>query len=93
MSTRIKYTDEPIGPVRVVPDFLPPPEELAFREEAVKITIVLSKRSVEFFKAEARRHNIQYQKMIRRLLDRYAERYATSGAVAPPRSPRRRAAG
>jgi hypothetical protein len=43
----------------VIPDFLPPPEELAFREEAVKVTIALSKRSVEFFKAEARRHNIQ----------------------------------
>ena len=93
MSTRIKYTDEPIGPVRVVPDFLPPPEELAFREEAVKVTIALSKRSVEFFKAEARRHNIQYQKMIRRLLDRYAERYATPRAGAPSRSTRRRAAG
>ena len=85
MRTRIKYTDEPIGPVRVVPDFLPPPEELVFREEAVKVTIALSKRSVEFFKAEARRHNIQYQKMIRWLLDRYAERYTASAAGAPPR--------
>jgi hypothetical protein len=92
MSTRIKYTDEPIGPVRVVPDFLPPPEELVFREETVKITIALSKRSVEFFKAEARRHNIQYQKMIRRLLDRYAERYATPAAAAAPRPTRRRPA-
>jgi len=93
MSTRIKYTDEPLGPMTVIPDFLPPPEELAFREEAVKVTIALSKRSVEFFKAEARRHNIQYQKMIRRLLDRYTERYATPGAVAPPRPTRRRSAG
>jgi len=92
MSTRRKYTDEPIGPVRVIPDFLPPPEELIFREEAVKVTIALSKRSVEFFKAEARRHNIQYQKMIRRLLDRYTEHYATPGAVTPPRPSRRRAA-
>jgi hypothetical protein len=93
MSTRRKYTDEPIGPMRVIPDFLPSPEELAFREEAVKVTIALSKRSVEFFKTEARRHNIQYQKMIRRLLDRYAERYATPDAGVPPRSPRRRSAG
>ena len=92
MSTRIKYTDEPLGPMTVIPDFLPPPEELAFREEAVKVTIALSKRSVEFFKAEARRHNIQYQKMIRRLLDRYTERYATPGAITPPRPSRRHAA-
>jgi predicted DNA binding CopG/RHH family protein len=55
--------------VRVVRDFLPPPEELAFREEAVKVTLALSKRSVEFFKAAAARHNTQYQRMIRRLLD------------------------
>jgi predicted DNA binding CopG/RHH family protein len=65
---------------------------LVFREEAVKVTIALSKRSVEFFKAEARRHNIQYQKMIRRLLDRYAERYATPSAAAPSRAKRRRPA-
>jgi len=59
----------------------------------VKVTIALSKRSIEFFKAEARRHNTQYQKMIRRLLDRYAERYADPGPLAPPRSTRRRTAG
>jgi hypothetical protein len=92
MSKPIKYTNEPIGAVRAVPDFLPPPEELVFREEAVKVTIALSKRSVEFFKAEARRHNIRYQKMIRGLLDRYAERYAHSTKVGPARPPRRRTA-
>jgi hypothetical protein len=92
MNKAIKYTNEPIGPVRAVPDFLPPPEELVFREEAVKVTIALSKRSVEFFKAEAGRHNIQYQKIIRRLLDRYAERYARPSGVDPARPPRRRTA-
>ncbi len=76
MSAKIKYTDEPLGKLRVVPDFLPPPEDLVFREEGVKVTISLSKRSVEFFKNEARKHNTQYQRMIRRLLDAYAERYA-----------------
>lgn len=76
MAAKIKYTDEPIGSPRVIADFLPPPEDLAFREEGVKITLALSKRSVEFFKREAQRHNTQYQRMIRRLLDAYAERYA-----------------
>ena len=71
MSAKIKYSDEPIGPVKVVPDFLPSPEELAFKEDTVKITITLSKESVEFFKQEAKRHHMQYQKMIRRLLDAY----------------------
>ena len=71
MSAKIKYTDEPIGPLKVVPDFLPPPEELAFREDTVKVTITLSKESVEFFKQEAKKHHTPYQKMIRRLLDAY----------------------
>jgi hypothetical protein len=75
MTARIKYSDEPMGEPRVVADFLPAPDDLAFREEGVKITLALSKRSVEFFKREAQKHNTQYQRMIRRLLDAYAERY------------------
>ncbi|MFC1452226.1 CopG family transcriptional regulator [Verrucomicrobiota bacterium] len=71
MKKRIAYTDGPIGDVKVVRDALPPPSELAFREEQVKVTIGLSKSSVAFFKKEARRHHTQYQKMIRRLLDMY----------------------
>lgn len=71
MSAKTKYTDEPIGPLKVVSDFLPSPDELAFKEDTVKITITLSKESVEFFKQEAKRHHVQYQKMIRRLLDAY----------------------
>ena len=57
MSEKIKYTDEPLGNLRVIPDFLPRPEELVFRDEGVKVTIALSKRSVEYFKAEARKHH------------------------------------
>ena len=72
MSAKIKYTDEPLGRLEVVPDFLPRPEDLVFREEGVKVTLALSKRSVEFFKSEARKHRTQYQRMIRRLLDAYA---------------------
>ena len=71
MRAKIKYADEPIGPLKVVPDFLPAPEELAFKEDTVKVTIVLSKESVEFFKEEAEKHHTQYQRMIRRLLDAY----------------------
>ena len=41
----------------LVPDFVPRPEDLVFREEGVKVTIALSKRSVDFFKTEARKHN------------------------------------
>jgi hypothetical protein len=75
MNKKIKYSDEDIGPVRVVPDFLPPPGELVLREEGVKVTLALSKSSVDFFKAEAKKHQTQYQRMIRRLLDAYVERH------------------
>jgi len=75
MKNKISYRDGPIEEVKVVDDFLPPPEELAFREETVKVTIALSKTSVEFFKQEAAKHQVSYQKMIRRLLDEYALRH------------------
>lgn len=76
MSARIKYTNEPMGRPKVVRDFLPSPEQLAFRDEDVKITITLSKKSVDFFKSEAARTNTQYQRMIRRLLDAYVDAHA-----------------
>lgn len=59
---RMKYTDEPMNQVEVIADFLPSPEQLAFKEETVKITIALSKSSIDFFKEKADAHNTQYQK-------------------------------
>ncbi|WP_054695094.1 hypothetical protein [Desulfosarcina cetonica] len=71
MKEKIKYTDEPVGKVRVITDFLPSPEQLALKDETVKVTLSLSKTSVDFFKKEAKKYNTQYQRMIRRLLDEY----------------------
>ncbi|OEU62867.1 MAG: CopG family transcriptional regulator [Desulfobacterales bacterium PC51MH44] len=76
MKEKIKYIDEPIGKVKILKDFLPSPEELALKDETVKITISLSKASIDFFKKEAKQHNTQYQNMIRRLLDEYAAHQA-----------------
>jgi predicted DNA binding CopG/RHH family protein len=78
MSKRIKYTKGPIDEVRVVADFLPSPSELVAKEDVEKVTISLSKRSVDFFRAEAKRNGTQYQRMIRALLDRYAQLNAPS---------------
>jgi uncharacterized DUF497 family protein len=64
-----------IGEIRVVKDFLPPPDQLVMKEENVKVTLGLSKRSVQFFKREARRQGIRYQRMIRSLLDMYASHH------------------
>jgi hypothetical protein len=77
MRKRIRYSDEPIGPIKIVRDFLPRPDALAFREEDVKVTLSLSKRSVAFFKAEGKKRGTPYQRMIKRLLDAYAERHET----------------
>jgi predicted DNA binding CopG/RHH family protein len=77
MKKKIRYTDEPLGNLRVVRDFLPRPEELAFRQETVKVTMKLSKSSVDFFKRLAHRYHAPYQKMIRTLIDAYATRYPT----------------
>ena len=75
---KIKYTDEPLGEVRIVDDFLPPPENLIFKDENLKVTITLSKSSIDFFKKAAKKNHTQYQKMIRRLLDLYAAHHSTS---------------
>ena len=76
MSAKVKYTDEPLGKIELVSDFLPSPAQLAFREEGVKVTLALSKKSLDFFKTEAAKHQTQYQRMIRRLLDAYVDAQA-----------------
>jgi hypothetical protein len=73
------YTDdqgEIVGELRPARDFLPPPDELVLRDDGVKVTLTLSRGSVEFFKREARRSRVPYQRMIRALVDEYAKRHA-----------------
>jgi hypothetical protein len=62
-----------MGKLKIIPDFLPKPSELVLKEDNVKITLMLSRESVEFFKREADVLHTQYQKMIRVLLDVYAQ--------------------
>ena len=89
MKTKIKYTNEPIE-AKVITDFLPPPEALAFREEGVKVTIALSKRSIDFFKSEASKHHTQYQRMIRKLIDTYVDTYAEPPTQRSSETPQKR---
>ena len=83
MSKIIKYTDEPFGDIKIIEDFLPSPKDLIFKEENVKVTISLTKESIEFFKAEAKKHHTQYQKMIRNLLDVYANSHSRKSQSYP----------
>lgn len=71
---KIKYTDEPIN-AKVIKDFLPKPEDLVLKEDNVKVTLSLSKKSIDFFKDEAKKLDTPYQGMIRNLLDQYARKF------------------
>ncbi|ABV73177.1 hypothetical protein A1E_01160 [Rickettsia canadensis str. McKiel] len=48
MSKKTKHTNGAIG--TVIKDFLPHPKELLLKDDSVKVTIWLSKESIEFFK-------------------------------------------
>ena len=68
--------DEPLGRLTVVRDFLPSPEKLLQKEEREKITITLDAATVRFFKAEAAKLGLKYQRIMREVLKGYASRYA-----------------
>lgn len=72
---KAKYTNEPIGKIKIVDDFLPAPKDLVLKENTIKITISLTKSSIDFFKDEASKHHIHYQAMIRALVDKYVSHY------------------
>lgn len=70
MKKKINYTDEPIE-AKVVSDFLPSPDKLVLKEPKTRVTLTLTKKSLDFFKTAAKRHNASYQVMIRHLIDFY----------------------
>jgi len=73
---RVKYTDGDIGKFKIIDDFLPAPHELVKKPETVKITLSLSRHSIDFFKDQAVKLNVSYQRMIRALVDDYAEKHS-----------------
>jgi predicted DNA binding CopG/RHH family protein len=76
MSEQNDYTDEPLQIGERVEDFLPPPSQLVKREETVKVTIELTRESLEFFKQQARQQKIPYQRMLQGLIDAYAKQHS-----------------
>ncbi len=78
MKSKIKYTEESMGELRAVKDFLPSPEQLVLKEENVKVTISLKKSSVDFFKKQAKKQHTSYQRMIRQVIDWYSSHYQKS---------------
>ena len=92
MTTKVKYSNERLGKLRVVEDFLSPPESLVFKEENVKVTMSLSKASLDFFKSEAKKNHTSYQAMIRKLLDVYASQFSAPLTTRSSRRSKTRAA-
>ncbi|MBN1575779.1 MAG: hypothetical protein JW913_04460 [Chitinispirillaceae bacterium] len=75
---KIKYTEAPgdidraVEQSEIVEDFLPKPSELVMKEDNVKVTLELSRRSLNLFKKYAGKNGVKYQRMIRNLVDHYA---------------------
>ncbi len=76
MSKRVIKSDFPIGKLTRIKDVLPPPEKLVVPEETIKVTLLLSKSSIQFFKQKAAQHRTKYQRMLRELVNRYAEQFS-----------------
>ncbi len=70
---------EALNSAKEIKDFLPPPEQLILKEETKKVTIVLSQKSIDFFKNKAKSTHVPYQQMIRKVLDNYTEAYSQHG--------------
>ena len=75
MKKYTHYTNEPIGKIKIIKDFLPPPEKLVFKRKSVKVTMALDEESVLFFKKIAKRNKLPYQTMIRNLITTYVARH------------------
>lgn len=76
MKRKIKKDPNvPVGILKRVPDFLPPPHQLVLPEETVKVTLSLTKSSVDFFRRQAHSCHTKYQRMIREVVDRYAKQF------------------
>ena len=79
------YVDAPdevrqaLDAAKRIEDFLPPPEQLIKKEETRKVTIVLSRKSVDFFKEKSKAAQVPYQQMIRKVLDSYTDAYSNHG--------------
>ncbi len=65
----------PQGKLTVIPDFLPPPEELFPNDGTMKITIALDAKTLKFFKEYAGKSGLKYQRIIREVLKGYARKY------------------
>ena len=67
----VKIVEGTFGRMQEIPNFLPKPEDLVFRQPGKKIDLFLKTETIEFFKRKASRLNTEYQTMIRAILEKY----------------------
>lgn len=68
-----KEIGKAIEKAEIMRDFLPAPDQFIMKEDTVKVTLTLSKNSVEFFKKKAEEKGVTYQTLIKGILDSYAQ--------------------
>lgn len=79
--SNVRYTDAPddineaLDHAVIIEDFLPSPEEFVLRAKKEKITIAIDKRSLDLYKAYAKKHGAKYQTMINDVVGSYADKY------------------
>jgi len=64
MTKRIKYTDEPMQTGKIVKDFLPGPDDLAFRKERV-LTLRLDEPTLDELKEVANSKGLGMSTLVR----------------------------
>jgi hypothetical protein len=80
-TKEIVYTDAPpdveaaLDAGKIIPNFLPPPDQLVFKKAKQKVTIMLDRNTIDFFKRSAKENGVKYQTMINNLLDSYAQHH------------------
>jgi len=62
LKSKIKHTEEPMGELKVIKDFLPPPDQLVLKEENVKITISLKNQVLNFLKKRRKNTALRIRK-------------------------------
>jgi uncharacterized DUF497 family protein len=84
MTKKIEYTDAPaeisesLNRAKIIPNFLPSPEQiedLAAKRTKKQVSIYLSVETIDKFKAAAQAEGNRYQTMISNVLDTYTLHY------------------
>lgn len=70
-----KAIGEAIEDAEIIEDFLPPPDQLVLKEDTVRVTLNLSRNSVDFLKKKAQERGVPYQYMIKKILDIYTKHF------------------